>query len=337
MPELSKLTVYFAERSRYGDAFLAEAVLALLAERGVATSVLFRGIGSFGPSHIVRSDTSLTLSEDPPVVITAVDGTPVIERLITEVTSMVSRGLVTTERARSFDAAPAASDDEHVLFTLYLGRSRRTAGLPAHQAACAVLYRLGFAGATVFLGVDGTVGGQRHKAKFFSRNVDVPVQVVGVGTPDQAGAAAAELAGMFAEPLMTAERVRLCKRAGVLLTRPAEPMSDDESRFAKLTVYTAEDNLHDGVPIHRALIHRLRESRQVTGATVLRGLWGFRGTEEPHGDRLLTLGRHVPVATVVVDTVAAIARSFDIVDELTTEHGLVTVERVPLMLPLPHR
>lgn len=37
------------------------------------------------------------------------------------------------------------------------------------------------------------------------------------------------------------------------------------------------------------------------------------------------------MVTVVVDTPAGIAQSFDVVDALTTEHGLVTSEMVPAM------
>jgi PII-like signaling protein len=62
---------------------------------------------------------------------------------------------------------------------------------------------------------------------------------------------------------------------------------------------------------------------------VLRGLWGFHDGRAPHGDRLLQLSRHVPVTTVIVDTPDSIAASFEIVDEVTAERGLVTSEMVP--------
>jgi PII-like signaling protein len=83
------------------------------------------------------------------------------------------------------------------------------------------------------------------------------------------------------------------------------------------------------MPIHRALVHRLLESEIVRGATVLRGIWGFHGDHKPHGDKLFQLTRRVPVVTVIVDTPERIARSFDIVDDVTAKHGLVTSEVVP--------
>jgi PII-like signaling protein len=61
-------------------------------------------------------------------------------------------------------------------------------------------------------------------------------------------------------------------------------------------------------------------------------VWGFHGDHEPHGDKLLSLSRHVPVVTVITDTPANIAESFDVVDELTRDQGLVTSEMVPALV-----
>ena len=80
-------------------------------------------------------------------------------------------------------------------------------------------------------------------------------------------------------------------------------------------------------------MRRLRESG-ASGATCLRGIWGFHGDHAPHGDRLLQLRRRVPIVTIVIDTPERIAESFEIVDELTDEAGLVTSEMVPAMAAL---
>ncbi len=40
----------------------------------------------------------------------------------------------------------------------------------------------------------------------------------------------------------------------------------------------------------------------------------------------------MPVTTIVVDAPDRIAASFDIIDELTSEHGLVTSELVPALV-----
>jgi PII-like signaling protein len=46
----------------------------------------------------------------------------------------------------------------------------------------------------------------------------------------------------------------------------------------------------------------------------------------------LSLSRRVPVVTVVIDTPANIAESFDAIDELTSNEGLVTSEMVPALV-----
>ena len=224
-----------------------------------------------------------------------------------------------------------------VKLTVYIGRQERVDGVPAYLAVCDLLFRQGLAGASVFLGVDGTVHGQRHRARFFGRNVDVPMMIIAVGGAEQVRSVVPELSSLLRQPLMTIERVRVCKRDGALLARPdALPSTDVQGRalHQKLMVYTSEDTLHDGVPVHRALIRRLRESRSASGATALRGVWGFHGSTPPHGDRLLQLGRQVPVTTIVVDTPENIARSFEIVDEVTGQHGLVTSEMVPAFVSI---
>jgi len=329
-----KLTSYFAERLRHGDRFLSDALLDLYSEHAVATSVVLRGIASFGPHHELRSDQSLSLSEDSPIAIAAVDSFDKMAGLADQVAAMMSRGLVTLERAHlgGYGSTPDAAK-----LTVYVGRQDRADGRPAYRAVCEVLHRLGFAGASVFLGVDGTVRGQRRRARFVSRNIGVPVMIIAVGTGRQVTDALPELETLLREPLFTVERAQLCKRDGELLARPpALPATDEQGRplWQKLMVYTAEAALHDGVPVHRAIVRRLFDSRSARGATVLRGIWGFNGDHTPHGDSWLHLARRVPVTTVVVDAPDRISASFEIIDELTRQHGLVTSELVPAMVSI---
>ena len=332
--EYLKLTTYFGERQRVGDRFLADALLDLYGDTGVATSVVLRGIASFGPRHQLRSDATLSMSEDPPITVAAVDTADKMGTLTDQVVAMTTRGLITLERARVRGESDAATPGTTKL-TIYVGRQDRVDGRPAHLAVCDALYGHGFAGASAFLGVDGTKDGQRRRARFFSRNVDVPVMIIAVGTAAQVNDAITDLQAMPNDALYTVERVELCKRDGRLLTRPtALPPTDGDGRplWQKLMIYTSEATLHDGTPIHRALVRRLLDADTVSGATALRGIWGYHGDHKPHGDKLFQLSRQVPVTTVIVDTPARISDCFDIVDELTAEHGLVTCELVPALV-----
>ena len=99
-----KLTAYFGERQRTDGHFLAEQLLALYGRERVATSIMLRGTASFGPRHQLRTDSSLSLSEDPPVTVAAVDTDTKISRLVEAVIDLTPRGLVTVERARLIGA-----------------------------------------------------------------------------------------------------------------------------------------------------------------------------------------------------------------------------------------
>lgn len=326
-----KLTSYFGERHRSGRVFLADAQLELFGQREIATSILLRGAEGFGLKHHSRTDRLLTLSEDLPVVSVAVDTPPRIEALFDDLHLIGNGELVTVERTRLSRGGIGSRElpdelAEAVQLTIYVGRGERVYRVPAFVAVCELLHRRGIAGATVLLGVDGTALGQRRRAQFFGRNADVPMMIVAVGSGERIGRVLPELGGLLRRPLLTLDRVRMCKRDGERIARPPIVAATGEHGMAlwqKLTVYTSERVLRDGQPVHRALVRRLRASG-ARRATVLRGMWGFHGHAAPHSDRLLQLGRRVPVVTIVIDTPERIARSFDIVDELTAEHGVVT-------------
>ena len=332
-----KLTAYFGERQRSSGRFLAEAMLDLYAERKVATSVMLRGIASFGRATF-RSDKSLSLSEDPSVAVAAIDtrdeiGAAGRARHRSHATRARHVGTRAARRRRSRE--PGLLRSGATKLTVYVGRHQRVDGVPAFRAICDLLYREGVDGASVLLGVDGTTRGSRRCARFFSRNVDVPLMIISVGDSDNIARVVPQLDAMLGQPLFTVERIRVCKRDGELRAHPDRlPSADGDGRplWQKLMIYTSSAALYDGSPIHRFLIRRLRSSGASSGATVLRGMWGFHGQREPHGDKLFQLTRQVPVTTIIVDTPDRIARSFEIVDECTREHGLVTSELVPALV-----
>jgi PII-like signaling protein len=338
-----KLSTYMAERRRTREGFVSDTLLRLYEQHRIASCIVLRGIGGFGTGRHLRTDESLTLSEDPPVVIVAVDTRKTVEALIDPVLEIKQRGLVTLERARlvredsNISGIPALPDDlrEAVKLTIYVGRKEGVRGVPAYIAICDLMHRRRVAGATVFLGVDGLTHGQRQRARFFGRNGDVPMMIVAVGSGERIARVLPELGALLRRPMFTLERVRVCKRDGELLERPhALPGVDEHGLplWQKLMVYTSESGLHDGVPIHRAIVQRLRQRESADGATVVRGIWGYHGEHQPHGDKLLSLRRRVPAVTIVIDTPANIAESFAVIDELTQREGLVTSEMVPALV-----
>jgi len=269
----------------------------------------------FGAKQHLRTDRLLTLSEDLPLVTVAVDARKRIEAALEEVRALRFDGLVTLERARMLTGtlAPVALAGE-VKLTVYAGRYEGV-----HETVVALLRERGVAGATVLLGVDGTVHGARRRAAFFGRNAEVPLMVIAVGDGELIAAVLPELGALLARPLVTLERVRVCKRDGVRLAAPQDPAG---GAWQKLMVYGRG-------AVHDELVRRLRRAG-AAGATSLRGVWGYHGDHAPHGDTLWQLRRRAPVVTVVVDTPERIRSWYAIADELTAQAGLVTSEIVPV-------
>lgn len=331
-----KLTVYFGESDRRGRRLLSDELVDLFERERIQTSVLMRGVEGFGIKHQLRTDRLLTLSEDLPLMAIAVDERPRIETMLPEVSELVEGGLVTLERARLLGGGLSTSASREELheatkLTIYLGRDERVARRPAYLAVVDHLRSSGLAGATVLLGVDGMAHRSRRRARFFSRNAAVPMLIVSVGSSGPVARALGGLSDLLDNPTLTLERVRVCKRDGVLLGEPLHlPESDDAGLaiWQKLTVFASEQARHEGHPLYVQLIRRLREAG-ASGATALRGIWGFSGDHPPHGDRLLAVHRQVPVVATLVDRPPEIQRWFRIVDAVTQDAGLVTSEMVP--------
>ena len=173
-----------------------------------------------------------------------------IEAVLEDVRAMQAPRL---DHARARPAARAASSArsrcrrsscEATKLTVYVGRQEQRRRRPAYVAVCDLLHRRGIAGATVLLGVDGTARGGAGARAFFARNAEVPMMVIAVGAGERiARRPARARRAARAEPLLTLERVRVCKRDGELLAAPHELPATDEHGLAlwqKLMVYTSE-------------------------------------------------------------------------------------------------
>jgi len=334
-----KLTTYLGERDRFGGRLPADALIDVYARHAVKTSALFRGVEGFGVKHRLQTERLLTLSEDLPIVSVAVDARERIAALFEEVREISQRGIITLERAQLLTGridALMPPDSAAIKLTVYVGRQERAGGRPAHLAVVDLLHRHGVAGATVLLGVDGTAHGVRQRGRFFSANAQVPLMILSVGSSDEVQRALPELAALLSQPLLTLERVQVLKRDGALLAElpeadridPLPVGASGQACMQKLTVYVGEQAHHEGRPLYSALIRRLL-GEGASGATALRGQWGYHGDHRPHGERLFSVRRRVPVLTVLLDSPANTRRWFEIVDAMTRQTGLVTSETVP--------
>ena len=334
-----KLTTYFGERDRTADGLLADELLDIYGGHRLQASILLRGAEGFGRLHHLHTDRLLTLSEDLPVVSIAVDRRERIEAMLEPILQIKRRGLITLERARllSGEIGPVQLPEElgeATKLTVYVGRQERVDRTPAFAAVCDLLYRRGIAGASVLLGVDGTRRGRRVRARFFGRNADVPMMIIAVGSGEQIAAVLPELGGLLHEPLMTLERVRVCKRDGELLADAARAA---RHRRARSRDVAEADDLHlaQRHP-RRAPAAPARSSAACANPTPpARPACAASGAFTATTPRTATSSSRSAAtsrsARSSIDTPERIAESFEIIDELTAEHGLVTSEMVPAM------
>lgn len=292
---LAKLTVLFGESDRIGGRLLSDELMRECAVRSIHASILLRAAEGFGSKHQLHTERLLTLSEDLPLAVVAIDEPAAIQALADRIVPLVPAGLVTIEGA---SPANGTADTESIRLTIVASRQDPPGPLVER------VHRAGMDAAVVLLGVDGTIDGRRRRARFFSGNRDVPVLIVATGP----AAVARELAGTH---FATIERVVVCKRDGVLLADPH--VEAPEGWWQRISIHSHED---------LQLVRRLR-LEHAAGATSLHGV----------GDRFFSVRRTVPVLTVVVDRPEAVARWWPVIDELT-ETGVVTSELVPHARPI---
>jgi PII-like signaling protein len=328
-----KLTAYLGERDRSASGLVGDGLMEECERLGIETSALFRGVAGFGLRHHLRTDRLLTLSEDLPLQLVAIDEAARVEALAEAARGLWGAGLLTLERAHLPGegeplGAVAAGASGEVKLTIHLGRRDRVGGRPAFAWICDLLRARGVAGATAQLGVDGTVAGERRRGRFFSGNAGVPTVVVAVGGHEAVGSALPELRAALGPRPIAVERIVVCRRDGRALAPLRDGAQAGAGHWRRLTVYASESALHGAHPIHLELVRRLRQAG-ARGACAVRGIWGFHGDHAPHGDSLRVLRRRAPIVTSVIDEPDRIEDVYPLVEEVTSRHGLVTSEVVP--------
>jgi PII-like signaling protein len=369
--DLLQMRFHFGERDRDGDGPLEAAVMDACARRGVEAAALMRGVEGFGVRQRLRTDRLLSLSEDTPLVAVAVGDAATIEALADEVRGIAAEGLIVLETVTTGPATSSAAvvagpvvagvgDGGGIDLVKATVWGPRTGPTAPHLEAVTALKRHGAESATVLLGVDGVLEGERRRARFVAANRGVPAMTVGVGPRAAIEAAVAEVNG--AAHLVTVEPVETYRRieAERLHTEPgADAGVETYSRIAgstlhseagvernsvidrlklhadavRVTLVTRESSSRGAHPAYLELIHRLRREG-AAGATALRGVWGYRGDGEPHGDRVLALRRDVPLLVEVVDTPERSARWRELAQELACEGDVVHTQAVERSLTL---
>lgn len=90
--------IFIGEADTWQGRPLHEAIVHLLRERGLAGATVLRGIEGFGAKQHIHTTRILSLSNDLPIIIEAVDAADRIRAVLPELDAMVAGGLITLQQ-----------------------------------------------------------------------------------------------------------------------------------------------------------------------------------------------------------------------------------------------
>lgn len=102
-----------------------------------------------------------------------------------------------------------------------------------------------------------------------------------------------------------------------------------EEDALRMRVYVGESDRHQGEPLYKAIVKRLREMG-VWGATAVRGVYGFGRRSVLHAASPLRLSQDLPVIVEAVDGEEKIREAVEEIGPLVKE-GLITTEEVTVV------
>lgn len=88
------LRIFIGEADRWHGRPLAEAIVLMLREEGLAGATVLRGVEGFGAASRIHTAHILRMSEDLPIVIEVVDREDRIRQVLPKLDEMVQEGLV---------------------------------------------------------------------------------------------------------------------------------------------------------------------------------------------------------------------------------------------------
>jgi PII-like signaling protein len=215
-------------------------------------------------------------------------------------------------------AATEPARGEALKLTFYFGEHDRHRGRFLSEAILDLFERRELATSVLLRGAEGFGARRRLQTdRLLSLSEDLPLVAVAVDRRERVEAAAAELAEIAGDGLLTLERARF----GEADRRP----EDEPQEEVKLTVYTGRRERLGSLPAHVGVVQALR-SHGVGGATVLLGVDGTARGQRLRA-RFFAANAGVPAMTVAVGERGAITAALT---ELECSLGdpLVTLEAV---------
>jgi uncharacterized protein len=91
-----RLRIFLGESQTWHGQPLAQALLELAWNQGIAGATIFKGVEGFGPEHFLSTERLPDVAVNLPVIVEIVDQEAAIARLLPYLDEMVPQGMITT-------------------------------------------------------------------------------------------------------------------------------------------------------------------------------------------------------------------------------------------------
>lgn len=94
------LRIFLGEAQMWRGKPLAQALLELAWQQGIAGATIIRGIEGFGPEHYLSTDRLPDVATNLPVIVEMIDREEAIAHLLPSLDEMIPRGMIMTTPVR---------------------------------------------------------------------------------------------------------------------------------------------------------------------------------------------------------------------------------------------
>ena len=97
-----------------------------------------------------------------------------------------------------------------------------------------------------------------------------------------------------------------------------------EGKQKLIRIFIGESDRYQNMPLYKAIVNMCRKEG-ISGATVLRGIYGYGASSVIHSSRTLSLSSDLPIVVEIIDFEEKINHILPHIEAMV-EHGLITIE-----------
>ena len=216
-----RLTIFLGESDHWHYAPLYMTMLQLLKRSGISGATVTRGIAGFGEHSAIKTTSILELSMDLPIVLTVVDTSEKLERVLPEISAMMAGGTITLEDVEILYSSAAFRGGLPDMAVSAIMRSDVETARPEESVAEVVqrLMRLDFTGLPV-------VDESRHIVGFINESDLITAKLTQLSLSEQRALGAEELEALTTGLKGNGIRVDQVMKSPAVTVFPTTPLRE---------------------------------------------------------------------------------------------------------------